>query len=109
MPLTTLTATAAYSSRSTASGVGSKAIAKKIAATWTTVLALPDQLAAITTPWPVAAIRVAVTANSRAMITIEIHAATRSSETSAMSEATISSLSATGSHSLQEVRSGEHT
>ena len=44
-----------------------------------------------------------MTANSRAMITIATHAATRSSDTSATSAAMISSLSAIGSMSLPNV------
>ena len=47
--------------------------------------------------------RSTVTANSRAMMTIATHAATRSSETSATSAAMISSLSAIGSISLPNV------
>ena len=48
---------------------------KKIAATCTIVFALPHQFAAMTTPCCVACMRVTVTANSRAMITIATQAA----------------------------------
>ena len=54
-------------------------------------------------PAPPAAMRIAVTANSRAMITIATHAASRCSETSEMSAAMIRSLSAIGSISLPNV------
>ena len=74
-----------------------------IAATCRIVFTLPSQLAWITTPCSAATIRSPVTANSRAMITIAIHAASRSSETSAISEAATSSLSAIGSMSLPNV------
>ena len=74
-----------------------------IAATWRIVFTFPIQLAWITTPCSAATIRRPVTANSRAMITIAIHAASRSSETSAISEAAISSLSAIGSISFPNV------
>ena len=84
-------------------GVGSKPIAKKIAATCTIVFALPHQFAEITTPWPVARQRATVTANSRAMMTIATQAGIRSSETSTTSAAMTSSLSATGSMSLPNV------
>ena len=52
--------------------------------------------------WP-AATRSPLTANSRAMITIATHAATRSSDTSEISAAAISSLSAIGSITLPNV------
>ncbi len=60
-------------------------------------------LAAITTPTWVAPRRSTVTASSRVMITIATHAASRCSETSAISAATINSLSASGSISLPNV------
>ena len=47
--------------------------------------------------------RSTVTASSRVMITIATHAASRPSETSESSAATISSLSASGSISLPKV------
>ena len=64
---------------------------------------MPHQFAEMTTPWLTAVMRVTVTANSRAMITIAIHAGIRWSETSTTSAAMISSLSATGSISLPNV------
>ena len=67
------------------------------------VLAFPHQFAAMTTPCWVAASRVTVTANSRAMITIATQPGRRSSETRATSAAMISSLSAIGSMSLPKV------
>src|SRR4051794_36875577 len=74
-----------------------------IVATCTPVLIFPSRAAATTTPCPVAAMRVIVTASSRAMMTIATHASRRSSETSATSAAMTSSLSATGSMSLPNV------
>src|SRR3954452_9342280 len=76
---------------------------KKIAATCTIVLILPHPAAGTTTPCAVAAIRVRVTASSRAMMTIATQAGSRPSETSETSAATTSSLSATGSMSLPNV------
>ena len=64
---------------------------------------MPKLLAGMITPACVAPIRSTVTASSRAMITIAIHAARRCSETSEISAATISSLSASGSISLPKV------
>ena len=72
----------------------------RIAAICRHVLTLPNMLAPITTPACVAPMRSTVTASSRVMITIATHAARRCSETSAISAATISSLSASGSISL---------
>ena len=72
-------------------------------ATCSTVLALPSMFAEMTTPCETAPMRIAVTANSRAMITIATHAASRLSETSAMSAAMISNLSAIGSISFPNV------
>src|SRR5919201_1540928 len=71
-----------------------------LAATCSRVFALPSQLAAITTPRSAAIARRPVTASSRAMITIPTHAASRSSDTSEISAAITSSLSASGSMSL---------
>ena len=75
----------------------------RIAAICRQVLILPSMLAGITTPAWVAPRRRTVTASSRVMITIATHAARRCSETSEMSAATISSLSASGSMSLPNV------
>ena len=75
----------------------------RIAAICRHVLTLPNMLAAITTPACVAPRRSTVTASSRVMITIATHAASRCSETSEISAATISSLSASGSISLPNV------
>ena len=61
---------------------------------------MPSGDAGITTPCSAATIRSIVTANSRAMITIATHAAIRPSDTSEISGAMISSLSASGSISL---------
>ena len=85
------------------SGAGSNAIRAKIAATWSAVFSFPSQLAAITTPRSAATLRSPVTASSRAMITIAIQAARRSSETSEISAAITSSLSASGSISLPKL------
>src|SRR3954447_17869563 len=74
-----------------------------MAATCTTVLTLPSGLAGITTPCCPAATRRPLTANSRAMITIAAHGATRSSDTSVISAAAISSLSAIGSMTFPNV------
>ena len=74
-----------------------------MAAICSTVFTLPIQLAAITTPRSAAIARSPVTANSRAMITIATQACSRSSETSEISAAVISSLSAIGSISLPKV------
>jgi hypothetical protein len=65
------------------------------------VFSLPSGLAGMTIPCcaPTPA-RSTVTANSRAMITIDTHARSRPSETRTTSAATISSLSAIGSISL---------
>ena len=69
-----------------------------------TVLTLPNMLAAITTPACVAPIRSTVTANSRAMITIATHAASRCSETSATSAAIDQQLVGERVHQLAEGR-----
>ena len=74
-----------------------------IAATCSAVFTFPSQLAEITTPCSTATARNPVTASSRAMITIAIHACSRSSATSETSAATISSLSASGSISFPNV------
>ena len=66
-------------------------------------MALPSHDAAITTPRSTATMRSIVTASSRAMITIATHGAMRSSDTSEISGAMISSLSASGSISLPKV------
>ena len=63
-------------------------------------MALPSHEAGITTPRSAATMRSIVTASSRAMITIAIHGGIRSSDTSEISGAMISSLSAIGSISL---------
>ncbi len=78
-------------------------ISANTAATWSAVFSFPSQLAAITTPWSAATVRRPVTANSRAMITIATHAASRPSETSETSAAMISTLSASGSISFPNV------
>ena len=78
-------------------------ISPKTAPIWSTVLTLPIQLAAITTPRSAAIERSTVTASSRAMITIATQAGSRPSETSETSAAVISSLSASGSISLPKV------
>src|SRR5437667_21954 len=67
------------------------------------VLSLPNALADITTPACVAPSRSTVTASSRVMMTIATHAASRCRDTSEISAATISSLSASGSISLPKV------
>src|SRR4051794_41016430 len=75
----------------------------RIAATWVTVFTFPSGLAGITTPCCPAATRRPLTANSRAMITIATHAATRCRLTSVISAAAISSLSAIGSITFPNV------
>ncbi len=74
-----------------------------IATTCSIVFTFPSQLAWITTPCSAATSRNPVTANSRAMITIAIQAASRSSDTRAISDAAISNLSAIGSINLPKV------
>ena len=64
---------------------------------------MPSPLAGMTTPCCPAAIRRPLTANSRAMITIATHPASRSRLTSEISAAAIISLSATGSMTLPNV------
>ena len=89
--------------RAPTAAVPCTAITARIAAICRHVLTLPNMLAAITTPACVAPRRSTVTASSRVMITIATHAASRCSETSEISAATISSLSASGSISLPKV------
>ncbi len=98
-----MTATVTYSSSETASGVPCTAMTLRIAAICRHVLTLPSMFAPATTPYCAAPMRTTVTASSRVMITIAIHAASRCSETSAISAATISSLSASGSISLPKL------
>ena len=68
-----------------------------------TVLALPYQLAAMTTPWLAATMRMPETMNSRARMTITTHEGSTESSTSASSAAATSILSASGSMNLPKV------
>ena len=70
---------------------------------WLVVLALPRGLAGMDTPWSMPTTRSALTANSRAMMTIATQAGSLPRPTRAISAAEMSSLSASGSRNCPSV------
>ena len=70
---------------------------------WLVVLALPSGLAGMETPWSMPTTRRALTANSRAMITIATQAGSLPSPTRAIRAAEMRSLSASGSRNCPSV------